>query len=809
MKIQEQEAIFDSTVSRPPDAETIYQLLKARAEKSAQAISVMAPGRRPLTYGGLLRQAEYAVQALRACGINRNDRVAMVLPNGPEMAVSFLAVAAGATCAPLNPAYRIEEFDFYLSDLNARALIIASGMNSPAREIARNRNIPIIELEINREAEAGAFELTGAHGRQAKAEHDGFAQPADTALVLHTSGTTSRPKMVPLTQRNICSSGNSIACSLALDEHDRCLNVMPLFHIHGLIGALVSSLTQGASVVCAPGFDIDKFYPWVDEFQPTWYTAVPTMHQAVLARADANREVIARRPMRFIRSCSAALPKRAMQELASTFQTQVIEAYGMTEASHQIACNPLAPSPQKPGSVGLPAGADVAIMDEAGHLLPQGETGEVVIRGPSVTAGYANNLKANQSAFTNGWFRTGDQGHFDRDGYLLLTGRLKEIINRGGEKFSPIQVDEVLTQHPTIAQAVTFAVPHATLGEDVAAAVVLKEAAAVTESEIREFAAARLADFKVPKQILFLDAIPKGPTGKIQRIGLAGKLADQLAAKLQNNFVAAASAVEEELSGIWRHLLRVDRVGSRDDFHALGGDSLALAMMLTEVEQKFNLRVPIDEFLRCPTVEAIARYIQEQGSSKAAAEKLAGRKPILVRDSKLRGLKNRFLQVLALYAPGFRTTRVWLHRKRGVSIGNHVSIGLSAIIETAYPTLVSLGNNVSIGMRSVIIGHLRDSTTAARESNHFTVEIEDDVYIGPGVIVLPNVRIGHGAVVSAGSVVSSSIPPRVLARGNPARPIARCGVSLGGGVSYEEFIRHLTPLDTPKGSEKVAAVAAV
>jgi len=731
----------------------------------------------------------------------------MVLPNGPEMAVSFLAVAAGATCAPLNPAYRIEEFDFYLSDLDARALIIASGMNSPAREIARNRNIPIIELEIHREAEAGTFELTGAHG--GRAENGGFAQPADTALVLHTSGTTSRPKMVPLTQLNICSSGNNIACSLALGENDRCLNVMPLFHIHGLIGAVVASLTQGASVVCTPGFDVERFFQWVDEFQPTWYTAVPTMHQAVLARATASRDVIARRPMRFIRSCSASLPKRVMQELESAFQTQIIEAYGMTEASHQIACNPLVPLPQKPGSVGIPAGADVAIMDEAGCLLPQGETGEVVIRGPSVIAGYKNNPKANQSAFANGWFRTGDQGRVDSDGYLHLTGRLKEIINRGGEKFSPIQVDEVLTQHPAIAQAVTFAVPHPTLGEDVAAAVVLKEAAAVTESEIREFAAARLAEFKVPKQILFVDAIPKGPTGKIQRIGLAGKLADKLAAKLQNNFVAAASSVEEQLSGMWRNLLQVDRVGSRDDFHALGGDSLFLAMMLIEVEQRFNVHIPVDDFLMCPTVETIARYIQEKESSRSAAEKLAAQKPTLIKDSALRGLKNRFLQVLALYAPGFKTTRVWLHRKRGVSIGNNVSIGLSTIIETAYPTLVSIGNNVSIGMRSVIIGHLRDSTTAARETNHFTVEIEDNAYLGPGVIVLPNVRIGHGAVVSAGSVVSSSVPPQVLVRGNPAKPIARCGVSLGGGVSYEEFIRHLTPLDTPRGSAEVAAAPAV
>ncbi len=778
------------------EAKSIYQLVKSRAEKDPEALAIIALEQSPLTYGRLLKQVENTVAALRAFGLSRNDRVAIVLPNGAEMAVAFAAVAAGATCAPLNPSYRVNEFEFYISDLKAKALIVWSKMDTPAREVAKKFNIPIIELIPNPQAEAGIYELTWKN--HASPTNRDFAQPDDTALVLHTSGTTSRPKIVPLTQTNICSSGHSIAMSFELRENDRCLNVMPLFHIHGLIGAVLSSLTAGASVVCTSGFDAARFFEWVDSFQPTWYTAVPTMHQAILARSSANREIIARRPMRFIRSCSASLPERVMAALEEVFGTPMVESYGMTEASHQMTSNPLPPSPRKAGSVGVAAGPDVAIMDEVGNLLPVGEIGEIVIRGINVMDGYENNPTANQSSFTNGWFRTGDQGRFDTDGYLFITGRIKEIINRGGEKIAPKEVDEILIQHPAIAQAVAFAMPHPTLGEDVVAAVVLNKNASATEGEIREFAAARLVDFKVPSQVLIVEEIPKGPTGKLQRVGLA----DKLALKLKENFVAPKNSVEKELAEIWKNLLNMDQVGVRDNFYALGGDSLATAAMISIIETRFNIAISLDNFLRSPTIETITRLFQEKDSSVSDASVVTGQakgsKPI--RDSVWAGVKNRLFQLAALYAPGYKTTRVWLHRMRGVSIGNNVSIGLSALIETAYPRLVFIGNNVSIGMRAIIIAHLRDLTTQARVSNQPTVRIEDNVYIGPGVIVLPNVTIGHGAVVSAGSVVSRSVPPQTLVQGNPAKPIARCGVSLGGGVSYEQFLRHLMPINDHRPS---------
>ena len=347
------------------------------------------------------------------------------------------------------------------------------------------------------------------------------------ALILHTSGTTSRPKIVPLLQSNIAASAQNIAASLALTPDDRCMNVMPLFHIHGLIAAVSASLASGGSVWCAPGFNAMKFFGWLEEARPTWYTAVPTMHQTILARAERNAETIAKVPLRFLRSSSASLPGPVMEALAETFGAPVIEAYGMTEATHQMASNPLPPRAQKPGAVGIEAGPLVRIAQEADDRLTEG-LGEVVISGPNVTPGYEGNPEANAKNFFEAegrrWFRTGDQGTFDAEGYLTLTGRLKEIINRGGEKVSPLEVDGLISEHPAVAQVVTFALPHPKLGEEVAAAVVLKEGQTATEADIRAFAGERLAGFKVPRKVVILEEIPKGATGKLQRIGLAEKL---------------------------------------------------------------------------------------------------------------------------------------------------------------------------------------------------------------------------------------------------------------------------------------------
>lgn len=505
-----------------PVSDSIIELLNIGVDA---APAIQAPGRTPISFYELRHLAREVGHFLRDNGIKHHDTVAIVLPNGPEMASAFAAISSFATSAPLNPTYRADEFNFYLSDLNAKAIVVKRGDNNLVRDVAKDKGIPILEIIVDEFKPAGHFIFANAQSSQNSAQNTGFASPENIALVLHTSGTTSRPKMVPLSQSNVCASARHIKETLNLSPEDRCLNVMPLFHIHGLIAAVISSLGTGASVFCAPEFNALRFFQWLEESQATWFTAVPTMHQAILTRAPRNLTILKESNLRLIRSSSASLPPNIMSELEETFGCPVIESYGMTEATHQMTSNQLPPGLRKPGTVGRAAGPEVSIMSEEDtRLLPTGRTGEVVIRGPNVASGYINNAQANKNSYQNGWFRTGDQGFIDGDGYLNITGRLKEIINRGGEKISPREIDEILLDHPGIIQAVTFGIPHKRLGEDVAAAIVLVKGQDINQTEIRAFANERLASFKVPRKIVIVEEIPKGATGKVQRIGLAAKL---------------------------------------------------------------------------------------------------------------------------------------------------------------------------------------------------------------------------------------------------------------------------------------------
>ena len=500
-------------------ARSVWEIVSARSGGHA----IGAPSADWMDGAALATLVAETRAQLNAVGIGRGDRVAIVLPNGPAMAACFLAIASTCAAAPLNPAYKDEEFDFYLSDLKPAALIVPVGDENVASLAAARQGIPLIGLE-EVDGAAGAFQLALGGLAQRPAAHPGPAEPDDIALVLHTSGTTARPKIVPLTGRNVAASARNIAAAVALTPDDVCLNIMPLFHIHGLIAAVLASLHAGAGVCCTPGFNAFKMPEWLGTVRPTWFTAVPTMHQAILMRMRDKTDQARSIGLRLIRSSSASLPPQVMAELETVFACPVIEAYGMTEAAHQMCSNPLPPAARKPGHVGRAAGPEVAVMDEHGAILPQGATGEVVIRGENVTPGYVDNPTANAVAFTNGWFRTGDQGRIDEEGYLALTGRLKEQINRGGEKISPLEIDVVLLDHPGIAQVVTFGIPHDKLGEEVGAVVVLRNGHTVTEQEIRDFAATRLAAYKVPRRIVMMFHLPKGATGKVQRVGLAAKL---------------------------------------------------------------------------------------------------------------------------------------------------------------------------------------------------------------------------------------------------------------------------------------------
>src|SRR5262245_42779623 len=584
-------------------------VLEHQAKRIPDAPAIFAARRAPLTYGRLYQHVDHMGLMLRALGIGRRDRVAVVLPNGPEMAVAVLTVLAIAACVPMNPAYTTEEVEKYFADLQPRALITQSGVDSAARRVALSRGIRVIELSAQVDGEAGLFTFNEDE-RPAPSQQS--ISPNDVAVLLPTSGTTSRPKIVPQTHASICTSAYAHGAALALKETDRCLNVLPLFHGHGLHATLAASLAAGASVVCTPGFDVNSFSAWLTAFQPTWYSAVPTMHQAMLAQARHNGERLASVRLRFVRSSSAPLPPRTFAELEQTFDAPVIEWYGMTEVtSSPIACNPLPPRQRKAGSVGVPVTLDVAIMDdEGGALLPSGRTGEVVVRGASVTAGYDGNPSATKAAFAGDWFKTGDLGYFDTDGYLFLAGRIREIINRGGEKVAPQEVDEVLLDHPAVAEAVTFAVPHASLGEDIASAVVLRPHSLATPKDIRQFASGRMAEFKVPRQVLIVTEVPKGPTGKVQRVGLAAKLGLTNGGVMSRTVVAPRTSIEKELAGIWTSILQIEEVSIDDDFFALGGDSLLAVHVLSRIRDVMHLEVQVARFFEAPTIAEIARHLE-------------------------------------------------------------------------------------------------------------------------------------------------------------------------------------------------------
>jgi acyl-CoA synthetase (AMP-forming)/AMP-acid ligase II len=494
-----------------------YTLAELIEKAPADKIAIILPEQDiRVSYGALRAQVQAVAEQLAAAGVGHGERVASALPNGLPAIVSFLAASIAGTAAPLNPAYKEDEFRFYLEDTSAKVLILPPEGADEARRAAGDR-VPILGFDVDA---SGTVSLTGVIGRKP------VAAPAvdDVALVLHTSGSTGRPKRVPLKHANLSISAQNVARSYELCSDDVSLCVMPLFHVHGLVASTLATLSTGGTVVVPAKFSPLSFWRVARDYGVTWYSAVPTLHQLLLARAgepgDAagdpgRRNRAGTERLRFIRSCSAALPPQVMYALDEVFGAPVLEAYGMTEAAHQMASNPLPPADHKPGSVGCGTDVRISIMDKEGRHLAQGEQGEVVIQGPNVIRGYENNPEANASSFVDGWFRTGDQGYLDADGYLHLVARIKELINRGGEKISPREIDEVLLTHPAVAEAVCFGVPHGTWGEEVAAAVVLRDAA--SEADLLAYCRERLADYKRPKQIHITDAIPRTATGKIQR----------------------------------------------------------------------------------------------------------------------------------------------------------------------------------------------------------------------------------------------------------------------------------------------------
>ena len=583
-------------------SELIYGLAQARG--NAPFLSAI-DGRPSSTFADLQETVASTGRILRGRGVSESDRVVIVSPNGPEAAAAFLSVASHCACAPLNPGYSAEQFTFYIDDLQPSLIVMPAGFESPIRHVASELGLPIVNFELG----IGAGLLNFPDDEAGEESESVVKQdPEAIALLLHTSGTTARPKLVPLRHRNLVASAAGIASRLGLTHDDRSLNVMPLFHIHGIVGVLLSSLVAGSEVVCSPGLDPSQFKGWLRESRPTWYSGVPTMHTAILSSIPEGDRPF-RSDLRFIRSSSASLPETTMHDLEKAFNVPVVEAYGMTEAAHQMAANPLPPGIRKPGSVGLPAGPDVSIRSKDGTPADEAETGEVWVRGDTIIDTYVDGRSP--ESFVEGWFRTGDLGRLDSDGYLFLVGRIKEMVNRGGENVAPAAVESVLLAHPGVAEAAVFAVPHPTLGEDVAAAVVLAQdhGRPVTSGDIRAFALEKMSDAEVPGQIVIVRAIPKGPTGKVQR----SKLYEQLHGAFEESDEPLEGRIEEMLARIWRESLgESTEIRAWSNFFALGGDSLSGTRVAARVGYVFQIEFDIRELFSDPTMRGMARRIEQR-----------------------------------------------------------------------------------------------------------------------------------------------------------------------------------------------------
>jgi acyl-CoA synthetase (AMP-forming)/AMP-acid ligase II/thioesterase domain-containing protein len=580
--------------------------------------AILAPRRLPFTYRDLGAQLQYVSDRMRRMGIGPGDRVASILPNGPEAASALLTFGSVCTFAPLNPGLSAEELEQLLVDLSPRALLLPYG-SGRLRPVARAYGIGVLEACWSEGDPAGSFQLEGAATGSGRVDEP---QREDIFVILATSGTTGRPKLVPLTHECQCLTAQWLVDSLRLTPHDRCLNFSAMFHVLGINGGLLGPIAGGGSVVCAPEFHAIDFFKWLDEFRPTFFSAVPAVHQTILEHSAKHPEILARQQIRFMRTGGAPLPAATIRRIEEAFRAPLLQVYGMTEAPP--ICNDLVPPyERKPGSVGIRRGNRVVTMDESGNILPDGLSGEIVVSGPAVTPGYLNNPAANADAFRNGWFRTGDIGYFDPDGFLFLTGRRSEFINRGGEKIAPIEVDEALLLHPAVKEAVAFAIPDSKLGEEIAAAVVL--ARPVSTSELQRHVEQHLAAHKIPRHIITVDELPKGPTGKLSRAHIAAVLnvpAHDHAKR--DTYVPPRNAQEEKLAAIWASVLDVPQVGVHDDFFEAGGDSLLAVQCLACVSDEFDLPdLPFSVLLEAPTIAQLAELLANPKELSAARRVLA------------------------------------------------------------------------------------------------------------------------------------------------------------------------------------------
>ena len=572
-------------------------MLDRAARESPQTVALEAPGREPVTYGELYAHVQTTRSALRDAGVQPGEAVAVALPNGPELIRVLLAIGGLGACAPLDPALTETEYQYYLARLGARTLVIAGDAGSPASLAAQTRGMQVLQMSA-----AGEF------GAIAGAAPELKRRRTDAAVLLFTSSTTGAPKLVPRTWANWYAIARNDERALELTAQDRYLGLMPLFHATGL-GAVLTQLWCGGAVISLPGVDVGSILRWVEDFRPTWFNSNVPLNRVILTLAREHGEVFRRAGLRLIRPTGATPDPQLLEGLEEATGALVLDGYGLTETGGVTRNTRLA---RRRGSAGRSSGLELAIVDARGNAMPAGECGEISMRGPTIASEYLDDPEANRKTFQDGWFRSGDTGYLDHDGFLFITGRLKETIDRGGEKILPQEVDAVLAEHPSVEDAVAFAIPHPTLGQEVAAAVVLREGATATVLELRRFVATRLAAFKVPRRIEFVDCIPRTMMGKPRR-GVLSEMFGQRKATVGAQEWPTGS-IEGQLIEIWRRILKTQHIGAEDDFFELGGDSMSAAMMLLEVQRTLQAGEELFErtdFFDVPTVATLAGIVRE------------------------------------------------------------------------------------------------------------------------------------------------------------------------------------------------------
>ncbi len=590
--------------------ETIPTLLSTQAERRPHACAIQTPDAEELSYRDLHQRAISISRQLRALGLGKRSRVVIVLPNGLNMSVMLLAVTSTSIAAPLNPFYREAEFQSYLNDIHADCVIVQGDDRlSPVRVVAQKNGIPLIELAADGVTLVPPSTAALPAGRDNSSPANDATEPGadDIALILLTSGSTGRSKKVPLTHRNLCVSVADICHSLNLGDRDICLSMWEQFHVGGMVDLLLVPLASGGRIISTRGFDAESFFDILETRSPTWFQGVPTTLHEILVVASKPGRASAKTSLRFIRSVASALSPQLMERIEEFFQVPVVQTFGMTEAGPLITTNPLPPGIRKAGSTGPSCGPLISIRDENGRTLPLLETGEVVVRGENVVTGYEGNEEATAQSFRDGWFHTGDTGYLDADGYLFLKGRIKEQINRGGEKIIPQEIDDVLAAHPEIAQAASFSVKHPTLGEDVGVAIVTRENSSLDAGAVRRFVASQPSEFKVPKTIIFLPSLPRSNIGKVRRDTLAA-LADSGSDAAP--YAPAETKLQEFLAKIWAQELDEERVGIDDDFFRLGGDSLSSVRLALAIETLLDIELDAARLAEAFTVRQLAALIE-------------------------------------------------------------------------------------------------------------------------------------------------------------------------------------------------------